>query len=82
MKTTEVSKRNFVAKHMNRFNKPKIERDRTKYSRKLKHQNKKAYQDVQTVHLDKPFFMSLVNSVLIQFQNMTKLDRVIKTHTK
>jgi len=57
MKTTEVSKRNFVAKHMNRFNKPKIERDRTKYCRKLKHKNKKAYQDVKTAYLDKPFLV-------------------------
>lgn len=28
---------NFVAKHMHKVNKPSVERDRTKYTRKEKH---------------------------------------------
>lgn len=32
--------RNYVAKHMHRFNKSEVHRDRKKYSRKTKHKGK------------------------------------------
>lgn len=32
-----MKKRNPVAKHLNKFNKPSVERDKTKYRRKKKH---------------------------------------------
>lgn len=36
-KTKAPKVNNFVAKHMNTFNKPATHRDRTKYTRKNKH---------------------------------------------
>lgn len=36
----KMSKRNFVAKNMNKFNKGGAHRDRTKYKRQPKHKNR------------------------------------------
>lgn len=55
MKTKKKATRNLVAKYMNKFNRPVIERDRTKYHRAVKHKNKRAYQDVLTYLLLSPF---------------------------
>ncbi|BDR25856.1 hypothetical protein MIJ3_00032 [Pseudomonas phage vB_PaeM_MIJ3] len=40
MKKKNPIERNPVAHHVNTFNKPKVEKDKTKYSRKQKHRTR------------------------------------------
>jgi len=42
MKQENVKMKNPVAKNLRKFNKPKVERDRTKYTRKTKHKESRS----------------------------------------
>ena len=54
-KPKDPTRQNLVAKHCKKYNKATVERDRTKYNRKQKH-NKKLLC----------FFMSLINIIVLQ----------------
>ena len=56
MKKRKAKKRNPVAKFMERFNKPKTHRDKTKYSRKQKHSKVGYFKpELKLAHLENVF---------------------------